>query len=250
MPWNNLGSGRTTRRTLTAAGLALAALVAPAAALAGVVVSSSGPSASQYPVGRQIGDNDRIVLRAGDTVTVLQNGGTRVLRGPATVVLAQAGAATTNAAFASLTTQRAARRARTGAVRTGATGPVTNPSLWYVDVTSAGTVCLPDADNVRLWRADTQADSTYAIAPEGASEAAVTATFRAGESLAVWDINHPPVTGQTYRVGHGSGTNAVDVRFVFLDTVPATAEELAASLIASGCTSQVAQMAQAMEIAE
>jgi hypothetical protein len=230
-----------------AGAVALAAVIAPAVALAGVVVSSSGPSAGQYPVGRQIGDNERITLREGDSVTVLQNGGTRVLRGAGSFVLSQAGASTSNAAFASLTTQRAARRARTGAVRTGAAGPVTNPSLWYVDVTRAGAVCLPGADNVRLWRADTQAESTYGITPEGASEAAVNVTFPAGEMLAAWDIYHPPVAGQTYRIGHGSGSNAVDVRFVFLETVPATAEELAASLIASGCTSQVEQLARAME---
>ncbi|MEO5706147.1 MAG: hypothetical protein ABIT10_01355 [Alteraurantiacibacter sp.] len=242
MSWTSLKLG--------AASLALAALVAPAAVLAGVVVSSSGPSAGQYPVGRQIGDNDRITLRAGDTVTVLQNGGTRVLRGPGTLVLAQTGAATTNAAFASLTTQRSARRARTGAVRTGATGPVSNPSLWYIDVTKAGTVCLPGTDSVRLWRADTQAESTYAIEPQGAGEAPIPVTFPAGEMLAAWDIYHPPVAHQTYRIGHGSGSSAVDVRFVFLDTVPDTAEALAASLIASGCTTQVEQMALAMEIAE
>lgn len=241
MPWIS--------RKLAAAAAALA-LVAPAAALAGVVVSSSGPSAAQYPVGRQIADNDRIVLRAGDTLTVLQNGGTRVLRGPGTVVLAQGSAASSNAAFAALTTQRAARRARTGAVRTGATGAVSNPSLWYVDVTKAGTVCLPSPANVRLWRADTQADSTYAIEPEGASEAPIAATFPAGEMLAAWDVAHPPVAGQTYRIGHGSGTNAVDVRFAFLDAVPANAEALAAALIERGCTVQLAQLAAATEVAE
>lgn len=239
-----------TSLKLAAAALTMAAVVAPVAALAGVVVSSSGPSAAQYPVGRQIGNTDRIVLREGDTLTVLQNGGTRVLRGAGTFVLAQTGAASSNAAFASLTTQRAARRARTGAVRTGATGPVSNPSLWYIDVTKAGTVCLPGPANVRLWRADTQADSTYAVEPEGASEAPIAVTFAAGEMLAAWDVAHPPAPNQTYRIGHGTGTNAVDVRFVFLDTVPATAEDLASTLIASGCTLQVEQLATAMNSGE
>lgn len=239
-----------TSRKLAAAALAVAAVVAPAAAIAGVVVSSSGPSAAQYPVGRQIGNTDRITLREGDTLTVLQNGGTRVLRGAGTFVLAQTGAASSNTAFASLTTQRAARRARTGAVRTGASAPVSNPSLWYIDVTKAGTVCLPGADSVRLWRADTQAASTYAIEPEGASEAPIPVTFAAGEMLAAWDVAHPPAPNQTYRIGHGSGANAVNVRFVFLDTVPATAEDLASALITAGCTAQVDQLARAMEVAE
>ncbi len=239
-----------TSKSLAAAGLAVAALAAPQVAQAGVVVSSSGPSAGQYPVGRQIGNSDRITLRDGDTLTVLQNGGTRVFRGAGTYVLAQAGSSSTNRAFSSLTAQRSASRARTGAVRGTGTGPVGNPSLWYVDVTTAATVCLPDVDSVRLWRADTQAESVYAINAEGRTEAPLSVTFRAGESLAAWDINHLPVAGQTYRIGHGSGANAVDVRFVFLDSVPASAEELAAALIANDCAVQVAQLAGAMEVAE
>ena len=240
-----------TSKYVAAASLAAAAVVAPAVAMAGVVVSSSGPSASQYPVGRQIGTNERIVLRDGDTLTVLQNGGTRVFRGAGTYVLSQASATSANAGFQRLTTQRAAGRARTGAVRgAGEVGPPTKPSLWYVDVATAGTLCLPDPDNVRLWRADTQADSTYAITAEGLAEGPVDASFRAGESLASWDINHPPVAGHTYRIGHGSGANAVDVRFVFLDAVPATAEELAGALIANGCTVQLAQLASATEVSE
>lgn len=240
-----------TSKYFAAAGLAVAVLAAPQIAQAGVVVSSSGPSASQYPVGRQIGTNDRIVLRDGDTLTVLQNGGTRVFRGAGTYVLSQASASSSNDAFSSLTRQRSAGRARTGAVRgAGEVGPPTKPSLWYVDVAAAGTLCLPDPDNVRLWRADTQADSTYAITAEGLAEGPIDATFRAGESLAAWDINHPPVAGHSYRIGHGSGANAVDMRFVFLDAVPATAEELAGALIANGCTVQLAQLASATEVTE
>lgn len=240
-----------TSKCLAAAGVAVAVLAAPQVAQAGVVVSSSGPSAGQYPVGRHIGTNDRIVLRDGDTLTVLQNGGTRVFRGAGTYVLSQASATSTNAGFQRLTTQRAASRARTGAVRgAGDVGPPTKPSLWYVDVGTAGTLCLPDPDNVRLWRADTQADSTYAITAEGLSEGPIDASFRAGESLAIWDINHPPQAGHTYRIGHGSGSNAVDVRFVFLDAVPATAEELASALITNGCTVQLGQLASATEVTE
>jgi hypothetical protein len=234
------------RGILASTAVAVSAVVAPAVAMAGVVVSSSGPSAAQYPVGRQIGNTDRITLREGDTVTVLQNGGTRVFRGAGTFTLSQASTASTNRAFGSLTSQRSASRARTGAVRTGNVAPVSNPSLWYVDVSQAGTICLPSAENVRLWRADTQAASTYAIAPEGANEAVVNVTFPAGEMLAAWDIYHPPVAGQTYRIGHGSGSGAVDVRFVFLDAVPATPEDMAGALIAGGCTTQLAQLSTAM----
>src|SRR5690606_12885977 len=117
--------------TLCAAALALT----PGAALAGVVVSVSGPSASSYPVGRKLGDDDRIVLRAGDTLTVLDGSGTRVLRGAGTYSLGQTSGTKASSTFAILTERRSARRARTGAVRAGDLDtPVRSPNLWYVDV--------------------------------------------------------------------------------------------------------------------
>lgn len=236
-----------TKATLAAAALISAGIVvSPTPAKAGVVVSSSGPSAAQYPVGRQIGSNDRITLRDGDTVTVLENGGTRVFRGAGSHALSQSSTASRNRAFASLTTQRSAARARTGAVRTGAVAEVSNPSLWYVDVAAAGTVCLTSPENVRLWRADTQAESTYAITPEGAPRTGNSVTFPAGEMLARWNASQPPVAGTTYRIGHGGSIGPVEVRFVFLDETPEEPEALASALIANGCLVQVEQMASAM----
>lgn len=229
------------------AGVAICAVgvtMAPQVALAGVVVSSSGPSAGSYPVGRQIGASDRIVLRDGDSLTVLDNGGTRVFRGAGTFTLSQQSGASRSRAFASLTTQRSAARARTGAVRSTGATEVTNPSLWYVDVATSGTICLPGADNVRLWRANTQAESTYAIAADGGNGASV--TFPAGEMLAAWDIYNLPEAGTTYHIGHGTGSNAVAVNFVFLDEMPATPEDMASTLIANGCTTQLEQMSRAM----
>lgn len=229
--------------------LAVAAATASAmacistAALAGVVVSSSGPSAAQYPVGSQIARNATITLRDGDVLTVLENGGTRVFRGPGSHTLASASTASSNQAFASLTTQRAAARARTGAVRSAGAGEVRNPSLWYVDVTKPGTVCLPSADNVRFWRANTQAESIYALTGAGASGSL---TFRAGEMLSRWDSAVPLQQGAAYRIGHSGNTGPVDVTFVFLDRVPDEPEALAQELVARGCLVQLRQLADAM----
>lgn len=229
--------------------VATAFVVAPQSAQAGVVVSSSGPSAGQYPVGRQIGTGDRITLREGDMVTVLENGGTRVFRGAGTHSLGSASTASRNRAFASLTTQRAAARARTGAVRTGTAGEVSNPSLWYVDVSKPGTICLPQDGRVRLWRADTQAESTYAITATGTGEEG-SVTFPAGEMLASWGPGTAPSPGAAYRIGHGGGTGPVEVSFVFLPETPGEPEALASALIANGCTVQLEQMASAMMTAE
>lgn len=236
-----------TKGFVAASALMMAGIIiSPTPAEAGVVVSSSGPSASQYPVGRQVGSTDRITLRDGDTVTVLENGGTRVFRGAGSHTLGQASTASRSRAFASLTTQRSAARARTGAVRTGAVAEVSNPSLWYVDVAAAGTVCLTSPDNVRLWRADTQAESTYAITPEGAPRSGSSVTFPAGEMLARWDMSRPPVAGTIYRIGHGGSNGPVEVSFVFLAETPDEPEALASALIANGCLVQLEQMSSAM----
>src|SRR6476469_347283 len=93
----------------------LAAAVMPLAAVqAGVVVGSSGPSAKVYPVGKKLAPTDKVVLQNGDTLTVLDEKGTRVFKGPASVSLAAQPAADSSGAFALLTRQRAAQKVRTG----------------------------------------------------------------------------------------------------------------------------------------
>lgn len=227
------------------AGIALAVgALGATAAQAGVVVSSSGPSARTYPVGKQIDDNERITLREGDVLTVLDNGGTRVFRGAGTFMLARSGAASRNRAFAALTTQRSATRARTGAVRSTGSSEVSNPNLWYVNVAQSGTICLTDPAAVRLWRADTQAASTYSIDPAGA-DAATSVTFPAGEMLAAWDEANPPRPDTRYRIGHDTQTSPVEVQFVFLDETPEEPEALASKLIENGCITQLEQLSKA-----
>lgn len=220
----------------TAAGLvAIGALAAPA--LAGTVIASSGPSAAQYRVGAQIANTQRIVLRANDSLTVLDDGGTRVLRGPGTFVLARRGAQTSNNAFVSLTEQRTAGRARIASVRGPGDPLPTNPNLWYVDVAQSGTICLADPSRIRLWRADTAAEASYTITAPGAD--ALSVAFPAGEGVASWSASNAPSEGVNYMIGDAQ------VTFRFLATVPEGAEALAQTLIEHGCTVQLQQLVSA-----
>ena len=107
----------STKRIIAGAIAAASCLLVPAAASAGVVVAASGPSAGSYPVGKKIGDSERIVLRAGDTLTVLDGNGTRVLRGAGTFSLDQQAGPSRRSTFAVLTERRSAQRMRTGATR-------------------------------------------------------------------------------------------------------------------------------------
>ncbi|MGN3974304.1 hypothetical protein [Tsuneonella sp. SYSU-LHT278] len=230
------------------AGLVLAALpVAPAAA--DVVVAVSGPSAKTYPVGKKIGPNDKIVLQAGDTLTVLGAGGTRVLRGSGTYVLANSAASDRGSAYALLTRQRSAQRMRTGAVRDVNTGPVSRPNLWYVDVRQAGPMCIADTSEVRLWRPVTSGEQLYAIGMDSGT-ASSKASFNDGDMITVWDLSQAPITdGSTYVIAGGDG-KPNEITFRVLDSIPEDPEDLAARLIEKGCTAQLEVLTSALAAAE
>ena len=234
-------------------GLALAgaALAIPGAASAGVVVKSSGPSSGEYPVGRQVADDASITLRAGDRITVLTDGGTRVMQGPGTFRVGE-GATRTRARFSNLTRRRAARRVRTGAVRSGdASGPVRSPNLWFVNVAAAGNMCLYDLGTVRLWRPQASEAQTYRIS-DTASENSLDVTFVESEAVRALDPNGVPITdGGNYTISApASGetsASSVNVKFVTLVEDYATPDALAQALFENGCTTQLALLADTLE---
>jgi hypothetical protein len=236
-------------KSLALLAAAVLAVMPMAQAHAGVVVSVSGPSAKTYPVGRKIAPTDRIVLQAGDTLTVLDEKGTRVLRGAGSYTLATQASEDRSNAFALLTRQRSAARVRTGAVRDTTLGPVTRPNLWYVDVRQAGPMCIADASEVRLWRPVTAGEQLYAIGVGGAKVTSK-ANFGDGDMITVWDLAQAPITdGATYVIAGGDG-KPNEITFRVLDTVPADAEALAAKLIDLGCTAQLDVLSTAMASAE
>jgi len=236
------------RKRMTALALAAMAVVAvPGVALAGVVVSASGPSAGQFPVGKKIGDSERIVLRAGDSLTVLDGKGTRVLRGAGTYTLSQQAGPSRRSTFAVLTEQRSAQRVRTGAVRGEASGAVLSPTnIWYVDISKPGRTCLASTDRVRLWRGSAEGDASYTVRGGNGGQ---TIEFSDGEVLAAWDLVALPVTaGTDYRVSGPDGDGTIS--FVVLPAVPEEPEDLAAELIANGCTRQLEILSSAMMVDE
>jgi hypothetical protein len=243
-----MSSVREAKALVLAAGAALA-FSATAAQATGVVVATSGPSAGKYPVGHKVGDDERIVLAAGDSVTVLDARGTRIFKGAGTYTLGQQAAAAKAGTFALLTRERAAQRMRTGAVRGGLGEPVTRPNLWYIDVGSPGPMCVPDTGDIRLWRATTEGSEAVTIKPAG-SGAATQAVFRDGEMLSPWDTKDLPVhDGSSFVI---SQPNAADrlVTFKLLGTVPSEPEALAEDLISHGCTAQLEVLSQAMRVDE
>jgi hypothetical protein len=96
--------------------LAALALSLGGAALAEtIVVKSAGPSAKAYPPGKSIADNSKVSLKAGDSVTILDGRGTRILKGPG--MFATTATTATGSNFNALLRNTGTRQVRTGAVR-------------------------------------------------------------------------------------------------------------------------------------
>lgn len=228
------------------AALAVASLAAisPKAALAEVIVASSGPSAKQFPVGKKIAASDQITLKAGDSVTILGSGGTRVIRGAGSHRVG-AGNAAKRSTFATLTRQRDAARVRTGAVRGDLTGPITRPNIWYVDVTRSGTMCIADPAAVQLWRPETGGAPVYLVAsPTSADHVHV--TFAEGATTSTWNAALPLADGSRYSFTSQPDGTSSEVTFAVLDAIPESPEDMAVALIAEGCTGQLEVLSSAL----
>lgn len=212
------------------AALLAATAAAPVAANV-LVVRSSGPSASAYPAGRALPDNARIQLRAGDTLVLLGSGGTRTFRGPITTAANAAVQAGTQTAQAS-----DGRRVRVGAVRSAGILPVSPSTIWQVDVTQSGNMCLADTSNVMLWRPDASQSTTLAIrGPNGAQNV----TWAAGHATVAWPAALPIADGADYQFTTPGVAVPAHIRVKTLASEPGDVQGVAQALIANGCQEQL-----------
>src|SRR4051794_31855122 len=134
---------------LWGAAIAVALISIPAAANV-VVVKSLGPSAKVYPPGKTLPETAKITLQGGDVVTVLGPASAQTLRGPGNFDAKQVTLASA-----------AGQRGRFGALR--ASEIAHNPSIWDIDVTAGGKVCVSDASKLQLWRGDSEGEMKVSI---------------------------------------------------------------------------------------
>jgi hypothetical protein len=215
--------------------LALTALLFTGAASAGanvLVVRASGPSAATYPAGRSLPDNARIALRGGDTLVVLDARGTRTFRGPGNFTpasAAQAGQRTTSGT--------GGRIARIGAVRSAGIVPASPSTIWQVDVSQSGTVCLANANDVTLWRAEPgRAASLSITGPGGAPR---TVQWAAGSATTAWPRDLPITAGTPYQLRQSGAATPSSITFRQLNSAPGDMQGVAQALIANGCQEQL-----------
>lgn len=215
--------------------VALAALLAAGAASAAadvIVVRSSGPSAKSYPPGRSLPDSARIVLRPGDSLVVLDRSGTRAFRGPGSFSPGGAVQAQTRSADSS-----SGRRARIGAVRTAGLDPQGPTTIWHIDVTQSGTICLANTSDVMLWRPDSAAAAAVTItAPGGESQSL---QWPAGQATIAWPTALGIAHNGEYRFRQAGVAVPTTIRFKLLASEPADLQAVAAALIENECQEQL-----------
>lgn len=197
-----------------------------AAADAALVVRSAGPSSAAYPPGRSLGDAAPIALKPGDVLTVLVSNATRVLRGPGTFKVGSL-AATGGAAFNA--------RGRFGAMRAGEIPA--SPSLWHVDVSQSGTVCVAPDIGVKLWRPEADAPVTLTVAARGGKAESV--EWAAEKDELAWPASMPLAPSAEYRLTWTGNDDPTRLTFVTLPNVPDDADGLAKAFIDHGCQSQL-----------
>jgi hypothetical protein len=206
-------------------GVAAAIALGSTAAMGSVVVVKSlGPSSKAYPPGKTLPESAKISLQGGDVVTLLGPGSAETLRGPGNF---PAGQVAMNSASAS--------RGRFGALR--AAEVAKNPSIWDIDVSQSGKVCVASTSKVQLWRPDS--DSAVKIKIRSADGKSQELDWAAGTAQAVWPAALPINPGSPYQLEWADTGDRSSVTFVAVPNTPPDLVGAAQVLIQNGCQHQL-----------
>jgi hypothetical protein len=219
------GNKELIMRRLILWGAAVAVAVGSTAAVANVVVVKSlGPSAKAYPPGKTLPESAKINLQGGDVLTVIGPSSAETLRGPGNFDAKQVALASA-----------AGQRGRFGALR--AVEEAHNPSIWDIDASTGGKVCVADPAKVQLWRADSETAMTVQMrSADGQSQ---TLSWAAGKALAPWPAALPIKSGAQYSLEWPDGGDTSKLEVVALPARPADLVAAAQVLLANGCQKQL-----------
>lgn len=241
-------------RAAVIAGFCLIAFIPANAQAEPIVIKYEGPNSQNFKPGKKLLPTAKISLKTGEVLTVLDERGTRTLRGPGTYSASSAASAgnVSNSNIAALIKTSSVRRARTGAVRgeNASSTAQLSPNLWYVDVAKSSKLCVADFQNLQLWRSDTsQAQPSVTIA--NASGGNATARFGEGRSTARWPSTITPVDGGRYSISVPGNAGKTSIEMIKIEV---TGEErldtLASKLLDRGCQAQSELLAATFAQAE
>ncbi len=238
-------------KSIQIAGFLAASMIVTPVIAGTIVIRSSGPSARNFPVGKSLPDGQRVALKAGDTLVLLDARGTRTLNGAGSYDIgASARGSAAPSALTTLIASSGARQVRTGAVRGTNSAPPRIASLWYVDTTRSGTVCLRDMSRASMWRA-TMTDPATMTLTRTSDGKSVSVTFATGQAVRSWPVKDMPiVAGGEYRLaGPGMARPTILHIAAFTGTTDAP-DDVASHLIAQGCTGQLDVLVDAGRVAQ
>jgi hypothetical protein len=189
-----------------------------------VVVKSLGPSAKAYPPGKTLPETAKINLQGGDVVTVLGPASAQTLRGPGNFDAKQVALASA-----------AGQRGRFGALR--AAEVAHNPSIWDIDVSQSGKICVSNASKLQLWRPDSETAATVQI--RSADGATQDLSWAAGSALTTWPAALPVKNGASYQIEWPETGEKSSLNFVSVPGTPGDLVGAAQVLIENGCQKQL-----------
>lgn len=202
---------------------AAVALSSTAAVASVVVVRSLGPSSKNYPPGKTLPESAKITLQGGDVVTVLGPSSAQTLRGPGNF----------NTNKVSLAT--ASKRGRFGALRAGEVAK--NPSVWDIDATQSGKVCITESSTIQLWRPETSSETTVNI--RSSDGQVQPATWVAGNASVAWPAGLPLTSGSEYQIEWQDTGEKSNITIVRVPGAPADLPGAAHVLIENECQNQL-----------
>ena len=217
-------------------------MLAGTAMAAPLVVRSAGPSAKAYPAGKAIADDAKLVLKAGDTIVLLDGRGTRTLSGPGTFSASgsSVAAASTGSTLGALVSGGGERRARIGAVRSASgidKNAGKNPNVWYVDVTRSTNMCIADPATVTVWRPGADAAATIKVSKADGTSADI--AMAPGQAAALWPTTLPVTDGSSFKLSWDGAQAPTNLKFVVVKPTSPGLEDMAQSLIKAGCNAQL-----------
>ena len=215
-----------------------------------LVVRSTGPSATQFPIGRVLASNASVTLGDRDRLMVLDKSGSRILMGPGSFTLDGKVTHDQDALIRmrKLLDYDGPHRIRmSGGVRGGAAATGNNfekvpRSIWSVDVSKGGTYCAVKGAPLTLWRRNTDHQESWKVtlASDGSMAMVV---FKQGESSAPWPDHFTITHGGHYTFTRQRAN--VPVTIHVLDPSGSDPVEYASQLARENCLAQFNILAEA-----
>ncbi len=177
-------------------------------------------------------------------MVVLDTKGTRTLSGAGNFDIgSSARGAAAPSAFAALIGNSGTRQVRTGAVRGTNIGPARVASLWYIDTSKSGAVCLKDTTRATLWRADMTNPVVMTLTHDGKS---VPLAFSRGQAVKTWPVAEMPlIAGGEYRIAGPGLVTPTTLRIATFTSTSDAPDDVARGLIGKGCVAQLDALAEA-----